>query len=317
MLIGEGGGTGITTMPVLQSLAQAREKWSENAAGAIWDASIVKIVLGGASNSKDLHDLTTLIGERDEVTDSTTVGDPLRATLHPPRADHAARHDPHPPVRDCTGAAALRTTHRHPDADLDRPARRETAARRPGRHRGDAAAPLGGAAGRTCLTERIHRGVAADVRKRGSPMALTRRNPSRGSSPPTRSSPTRTGDARFYAKIGQEHYRKEPDGSFTQTETTFHDLVAFKKTAERAHDRLAKGDKFVAEGYTREYDRATPEGEVVKSEVRREELGHDLARTSYEVDRTRRQPATTQEPVGQAAGAAHRESSGTAPALGL
>ncbi|WP_087129467.1 type IV secretory system conjugative DNA transfer family protein [Microbacterium esteraromaticum] len=74
-LMAEGGGTGITAMPVLQSLAQAREKWSENAAGAIWDASIVKIILGGASNSKDLHDLTTLIGERDELTDSTTIGD--------------------------------------------------------------------------------------------------------------------------------------------------------------------------------------------------------------------------------------------------
>lgn len=74
-LMAEGGGTGITTMPVLQSLAQAREKWSENAAGAIWDASIVKVILGGASNSRDLHDLTTLIGERDELTDSTTVGD--------------------------------------------------------------------------------------------------------------------------------------------------------------------------------------------------------------------------------------------------
>ena len=129
---------------------------------------------------------------------------------------------------------------------------------------------------------------------------------------------TERGDARFYAKIGQEHYRKEPDGSFTQTETTFHDLVAFKKTAERAHDRLAKGDKFVAEGYTREYDRTAPDGEVVKSEeFVAKKLGHDLARTSYEVDRTRRQPATTQEPVGQAAGAAHRESSGTAPSLGL
>lgn len=74
-LMAEGGGTGITTLPVLQSLAQAREKWSENAAGAIWDASIVKIILGGASNSRDLHDLSTLIGERDEVTDSTTVGE--------------------------------------------------------------------------------------------------------------------------------------------------------------------------------------------------------------------------------------------------
>jgi type IV secretory pathway TraG/TraD family ATPase VirD4 len=62
-------------MPVLQSLAQAREKWSDNAAGAIWDASIVKIILGGASNSRDLQDLTTLIGERDEITDSTTIGD--------------------------------------------------------------------------------------------------------------------------------------------------------------------------------------------------------------------------------------------------
>jgi type IV secretion system protein VirD4 len=74
-LMAEGGGTGITTMPVLQSLAQARTKWSENAAGTIWDSSIVKIVLGGGSNSRDLHDLSTLIGERDESTDSTTIGD--------------------------------------------------------------------------------------------------------------------------------------------------------------------------------------------------------------------------------------------------
>ncbi|MEV7265787.1 type IV secretory system conjugative DNA transfer family protein [Micromonospora aurantiaca] len=74
-LMAEGGGTGITTLPVLQSLAQAREKWSDNAAGAIWDASIVKIILGGASNSRDLQDLSTLIGERDEYTDSVTLGD--------------------------------------------------------------------------------------------------------------------------------------------------------------------------------------------------------------------------------------------------
>nr|WP_211658942.1 TraM recognition domain-containing protein [Phytoactinopolyspora halophila] len=72
-LMAEGGGTGITTLPVLQSLAQAREKWGDNAANAIWDAAIVKIVLGGASNSRDLQDLCTLIGERDETTDSTTI----------------------------------------------------------------------------------------------------------------------------------------------------------------------------------------------------------------------------------------------------
>lgn len=74
-LMSEGGGTGITAMPVLQSLAQARDRWSENQANAIWDAAITKIVLGGASNSRDLQDLSALIGERDEYTDSTTIGD--------------------------------------------------------------------------------------------------------------------------------------------------------------------------------------------------------------------------------------------------
>lgn len=72
-LMAEGGGTGITPLPVLQSLAQAREKWGENHANAIWDASIVKIILGGASNSRDLQDLATLIGDRDETTDSITT----------------------------------------------------------------------------------------------------------------------------------------------------------------------------------------------------------------------------------------------------
>lgn len=75
VLMAEGGGTGITTMPVLQSLSQARNRWGEHAASAIWDASIVKVILGGASASKDLHELSLLIGERDELTDSISVGD--------------------------------------------------------------------------------------------------------------------------------------------------------------------------------------------------------------------------------------------------
>jgi type IV secretory pathway TraG/TraD family ATPase VirD4 len=74
-LMAEGGGTGITTIPVLQSLAQARDKWGQDAAHAIWDASIVKVILGGTSASKDLQELSALIGERDETTDSHTYGD--------------------------------------------------------------------------------------------------------------------------------------------------------------------------------------------------------------------------------------------------
>jgi type IV secretion system protein VirD4 len=74
-LMAEGGGTGITTMPVLQSLSQARAKWGEHAASTIWDASIVKVILGGASASKDLQELSVLIGERDDPNDTITISE--------------------------------------------------------------------------------------------------------------------------------------------------------------------------------------------------------------------------------------------------
>ena len=74
-LMSEGGGSGITTMPVLQSLAQARARWGADDAHAIWDAAIVKVILGGTSSASDLRDLSLLLGERDEHTDSWTVGD--------------------------------------------------------------------------------------------------------------------------------------------------------------------------------------------------------------------------------------------------
>jgi len=75
VLMAEGGGTGITTMPILQSLSQARDKWGDHAARAIWDASIVKVILGGTSSARELQDLSTLIGERDETTNTFSVGD--------------------------------------------------------------------------------------------------------------------------------------------------------------------------------------------------------------------------------------------------
>jgi type IV secretory pathway TraG/TraD family ATPase VirD4 len=63
-LMSEGGGSGVTTMAVLQSLAQARDRWGREAAGAIWDAAIVKVILGGSANADDLADLSRLIGDR-------------------------------------------------------------------------------------------------------------------------------------------------------------------------------------------------------------------------------------------------------------
>lgn len=51
---------------VLQSLAQARSKWGQQDAEAIWDSAIVKLVLGGSGNADDLRDLSALIGTREQ-----------------------------------------------------------------------------------------------------------------------------------------------------------------------------------------------------------------------------------------------------------
>jgi type IV secretory pathway TraG/TraD family ATPase VirD4 len=64
----EGGGTGICTWAILQSLAQARHKWGEQAASTLWDAATAKIILGGGSDAADMRDLVFVIGDRDDVT---------------------------------------------------------------------------------------------------------------------------------------------------------------------------------------------------------------------------------------------------------
>jgi type IV secretion system protein VirD4 len=51
---------------VLQSLAQARARWGRHEAAAIWDAAIVKVILGGSGSAEDLRDLSALIGTRQE-----------------------------------------------------------------------------------------------------------------------------------------------------------------------------------------------------------------------------------------------------------
>lgn len=71
-LMAEGGGSGITTLAVLQSLAQARAKWGEHDADAIWDAATVKLVLGGLAKYRDLDDVARLLGEIDEYTHTTS-----------------------------------------------------------------------------------------------------------------------------------------------------------------------------------------------------------------------------------------------------
>ena len=99
---------------------------------------------------------------------------------------------------------------------------------------------------------------------------------------------TEHGDTRFYVRVGQPHFRREDDGGFTELEPSFHDMVAYRATAERALTRFAKGDSFVAEGYVRAFQ-VERDGEAIqREEFVAKKIGHDLARTNYEVDRARR-----------------------------
>jgi len=96
---------------------------------------------------------------------------------------------------------------------------------------------------------------------------------------------TSKGEARFYAKVGQEHFTRNDDGSFTQLESTFHNLVQYRKAAERSYERFAKGDHFVAEGYVHEYDHDIDGQTQHAEEFVAKKLGHDAARQNYTVDR--------------------------------
>lgn len=73
-LLADGGGSGITTVAVLQSLAQARGRWGESNAEAMWDAATIKVVLGGLAHAEDLQRISRLAGDVDELTETRTRG---------------------------------------------------------------------------------------------------------------------------------------------------------------------------------------------------------------------------------------------------
>ncbi len=131
---------------------------------------------------------------------------------------------------------------------------------------------------------------------------------------------TENGKARFYARFGQQHFRREDDGSFTELDATYDNLAAYGPTAERALARLRKGDSFVAEGYIRSYTIQRDGQDVERQEFVATKIGHDLARTPYEVDRTRRAGRTPERESpafpGPAEPAPRREAPSRAAVLG-
>ena len=107
---------------------------------------------------------------------------------------------------------------------------------------------------------------------------------------------TCNGVARFYARIGVEHARKETDGTFTSIEPTFHDLVLYRASAERAYARFRKGDSFVASGYVHEYEQSRDGSTVTREEFVARRIGHDTTLTRFSVDRKQPDQAIEQAP---------------------
>ena len=74
-LLSTGGGSGLQTMIVLQSMAAARHAWGKEMGDALLDFNNAKLVLGGLSDAQDLQDVSTLLGQRDEpVTQASRRG---------------------------------------------------------------------------------------------------------------------------------------------------------------------------------------------------------------------------------------------------
>ncbi len=96
---------------------------------------------------------------------------------------------------------------------------------------------------------------------------------------------TRDGSPRFHARVGIEQFWKEPDGSFTRLESVYCDIVAYDTAAERSFERFRVGDSFVAAGYVNEYEVDREGQKVPQEEFVARRIGHELARTHYEVHR--------------------------------
>jgi single-strand DNA-binding protein len=98
---------------------------------------------------------------------------------------------------------------------------------------------------------------------------------------------TAAGKECLRARVGVQHFRKEVDGSFTELDKTFHNLVMFEATARNAYHRFCAGDSFVASGYIHEYEVDRGAATDLSEEFVARKIGHDVNLTPYEVQRPR------------------------------
>ena len=94
-----------------------------------------------------------------------------------------------------------------------------------------------------------------------------------------------SGQARFYARVGINHYEPQQDGSVRKLDPTYHDLIQFGKSAEMSADRYVKGDDIVAQGYTREYTRDVNGEERTDEQFVAKRIAPDPNITDFTIDR--------------------------------
>ncbi len=111
------------------------------------------------------------------------------------------------------------------------------------------------------------------------------------------------GRARLYARIGINHFQRNDDGSFTELDPSFHDLIQFGRGAELSAERFRKGDNFLAQGYVRDTTRVVDGQEINDQQFVTNRLAHDPNTTTYQVDRRPRRereaPAAERDPAGR------------------
>lgn len=73
-LLSESGGVNISTVVILQSLAQARHRWGDAQASSMWDAATIKLILPGLSQADDLGNISRLAGEVPIEVESHSAG---------------------------------------------------------------------------------------------------------------------------------------------------------------------------------------------------------------------------------------------------
>ncbi|WP_084682691.1 type IV secretory system conjugative DNA transfer family protein [Actinomyces israelii] len=73
-MMSAGGGSNITTVIVEQSRAQAAARLGREASDAIFDSATTKIILGGATRSETLSEVTGAVGERDVPRRTVSTG---------------------------------------------------------------------------------------------------------------------------------------------------------------------------------------------------------------------------------------------------